>query len=505
MRLPHRLVLPQGAGRWAALLCGAAALFLAIAFPIALGSAVEPASQALLGAVGLVLSLALVLAVLCEVESSRLAVTTLLLLVPGTPLWDALAVGWPLSRLVAFGVGALFLVLLSRMRADPAGRWPAIAGALAGAVSLLSPTGASIAIGAATLVLAETGLSRRRRAARVVLTLMSAAGAAALGWLVFGVHEELLKNLGNPLSAAGIMALIESLFRSPDGILYRSPLLWLAGLGGVLILRRDTRVGLAFGATVLSALLIAAALRDSAARFDAMLPLLALGLSRGLAVAMDAARHRPLLPLALGSLAFVLWNVLLMEQYRSGRIARDDTVSFVDVTANSASLLSEAFGPPPAWPASWYVAQRYAVPLDRVDALVGRRLFSSPGERSVAISLAGAERDGDLLLEGWSSPRPRGDRFCRRILGQAELIVPLAVREDLEVGIVWVGQGPVVLAVQGVSVAELPAQDDLVERHVRVAAAYWHPPFTRLALIAGTDAAACVEQIVLTRREERAP
>lgn len=505
MRLLRSLAPAPGLGRWLAVLCGAAVLVLAIALRAGWKSAAEPAPQALLGAVGLVLSLALVLAVLHEIESPKLAVPTLLLLVLGTPLWDGLARGWPLSRMVAFGVGALFLALLSRMRADPSGRWPAIAGALAGAVFLLSPTGASIAIGAATLVLAESGLSRRRRAARVVLTLVSAAGVATLVWLVFGVHAQLLRNLGNPLSAAGIMALIESLFRSPDGILYRSPLLWLAGLGGVLILRRDTRVGLAFVATVLSALLIAAALRDSAARFDAMLPLLALGLGRGLAVAMDAARRRPLLPLALASLAFVLWNVLLMEQYRSGRIPRDDTVSFVDVTANSASLLSEAFGPPPAWPASWYAAQRYAVPLDRVDALVGRRLFASAGERSVSISLAGTERDGDLLLEGWSSPRPRGDRFCRRILGQAELIVPLAVREDLEVGIVWAGQGPVVLAVQGVSVAELPAQDDLAERHVRVAAAYWHPPFTRLALIAGADAAACVEQIVLTRREERAP
>jgi hypothetical protein len=440
-------------------------------------------------------------AVLCDIESPGLALTTILLLVVGTPVWDGLTAGWPASRLVALGAGALVAASLWRMRSDASVLWPVAAGALAGVAALASPTGLSLAIGAAALGLARTEIPWRRRLAHAALTLLSGGAVVALGDFVPGAGEVAVGDLGNPLSSAGVMALTESLFRSPDGLLYCSPLLWVAGLGGVLMLRRERRIGLAFAATGLSVLLIAAALRKSAVTFDALLPLAALGLGRALAVATAVARRRPLVPLAAGAAALVLWNFLLMEQYRRGLVPRDDTVSFADVTAGNARLASEAVGAPPAWPATWYVAARERLPLDGVDALIGRRLFAGPDGQAAMISLADPTRDVDLLLDGWGSPRPRGGHICRTVLGDAAVAVPLTAAEDLDVGLVLAGQGSLRLAVQGRVVAELPAAADFTEPHVRVAAAYWRAPFSRLLLSAQPGSGVCVERIVLARRE----
>jgi hypothetical protein len=79
--------------------------------------------------------------------------------------------------------------------------------------------------------------------------------------------------------------------------------------------------------------------------------------------------------------------------------------------------------------------------------------------------------------------------------------VPLTAAEDLDVGLVLAGQGPLRLAVQGRVVAELPAAADFTEPHVRVAAAYWRAPFSRLLLSAQPGSGVCVERIVLARRE----
>ena len=66
----------------------------------------------------------------------------------------------------------------------------------------------------------------------------------------------------------------------------------------------------------------------------------------------------------------VLWNGLLMEQYRRGVIPRDDTVSFARVAENSADLLASAVGSPVAWPANWIFAAGRDLPAARYEILL---------------------------------------------------------------------------------------------------------------------------------------
>ena len=267
---------------------------------------------------------------------------------------------------------------------------------------------------------------------------------------------------------AGPADVLDGLFSSWSGLLFWSPILWLALLGAW----RERAAGRT--SALLPALVVAAAVgavtSDSApfagARFAPVLPLLAIGLASGLAALAEAARRRPLLPVGIGLAVLALWNALLMAQYRDGRIPRDDTVSFPRVTRNAVATVSAAAGSPTAWPANWIFAARHRVGPARYDLLGGTDLFgrvppgaAAPREEGVVatvIDIGHLPTDEALLREGWSVRHACGAAVCRAVEGRAVLEVPIRRPRDVDVTVVGEGAGTVVLSVNGVAVLDGP-------------------------------------------------
>ncbi len=433
----------------------------AVALKAALIAGQGPAiglGRASVAAVVVALSLVLVARVVRAAESPRVAWATVVLLCLGTSLWDGLAGAWPAKRLVALLAGALLLPALGRLRERTA-PW----------------------------LLAATRVGAGAAAAAVVFLLPGSSLAPA--------------TLGSPLSAAGAMAILEGLFRAPQGFLYRSPILWLAACGVAAMCTRRARFGWTIAAACAGALLMQASMRGRAASLEVLLPLLGLGLGHVLAWMARLARQRPMTPLAVAATAFVLWNFLRMEQYRRGDIPRDDTVAFADVTENSARLAVRALGAPPAWPATWYLAWRYDLPVASVDGLLGRRLFPGPDAREAAVA-AGDDEQQALFLEGWSSPRLRGGRLCRRVIGQARLVLPLERAQPLDLALTLAGQGRSALVVNGARVAEVRLAPESSTHLFRLEAGHWRAPLSFLAFLAPPDGELWVERLVVTRRPE---
>jgi hypothetical protein len=140
-----------------------------------------------------------------------------------------------------------------------------------------------------------------------------------------------------------------------------------------------------------------------------------------------------------------------MEEYRSGRLPRDGTVSFAAVTEGNVALMSRLVGSPPAWPANWLFAWRHGLPPDRFDLVAGKRLGSA-GDGSREIDVGDLGTDTALLLEGWSVRHPCGAAVCREVEGQARLLAPLEKAEPFAVSVLASGEGQLTVAVNGVTV-----------------------------------------------------
>jgi hypothetical protein len=222
-------------------------------------------------------------------------------------------------------------------------------------------------------------------------------------------------------------ALLDSLFSSRHGLLFWAPLLTIAVFGLALRARRGHRDA----AGALSALgvlaLVNASLRPwwsgglGNARFLPALPLFALGLATALDLLRTTAQRRPLRVAALAGALLVAWNLLLMAQYRTELIPRDDTVSFPAVAENSARLLAEMAGAPTAWPANWIFAAEHKLPVARYDRLAGQDVLAD-GPMRIEV--------GDLDTEawlggGWSVRHPCGLLVCREVEGRARLFLPV--------------------------------------------------------------------------------
>jgi hypothetical protein len=435
-------------------------------------------------------------------ESPGIAWSTIGLLVLGTPLFDGLTGGWSLGGILAFGLGTLVLVSLGHMQDRTSLAVLAVAGLAGGLASGVAPAAVGLVVALVVLVTATRRDGWRRVSLSLVVVLGSAACGACLMLLAARAAPPALEPLGAPLVRGGPLALTEALFASPIGVLYHSPLLWVAALGSLLALRRQRSLGLALSAAWASSLVTLALVGRDPVFACALLPLLAPGLARALAVTVAQVRRRPIVPLAAGGLCLAAWNLGLMEEYRRGDIPRDDTVAFAEVCENGARLLNRSTGAPPAWPGSWYVHWRYGLPIDSVDGILGRRLFSSPEQRSVAIRVADGSPDCDLLLAGWSSPRPQEGHLCRRVLGKATLVLPLDRQVPIDIELTLAGRGVTTVAANGSPLAQLPAPSQFSTQRFRVGASAWRAPFNLLSIEVPTGDEACVESIVLTRREE---
>jgi hypothetical protein len=194
---------------------------------------------------------------------------------------------------------------------------------------------------------------------------------------------------------------LDTLFSSWHGLLSWTPIVYVAVLGTIALLRQQrTWALLALGLLVAMAW-VNGSTTDWAAgwsfggrRFTCVLVLLA----RGLALGVGAAPRRPQWLGAAAAPAAVAWNYGLMVQYTAGAVPKDAPVSFGRVIRQQAELLTRSpFVYPFSFPANVWFAWREGLPVGRYDLLA-----TEPVTGDVDIVMdARAER---FLFEGWEAP-----------------------------------------------------------------------------------------------------
>ena len=361
--------------------------------------------------------------------------------------------------------------------------------ALGWAVALVPDPRAAVAFLLASLALACLPRPDARPALRLAgfASLTAVALAVALG-------ADAL-NLEGP-------RLGEALFSSRHGLLFWNPVLWGGLVGLPLLWRRERRTatgllgGLAAGVLVLAGWPASASGPWAARRWMAILPLLAPGLAVMLDALVRTAARRPARLLAAAATLLVGWNLLFMEQYRTGRVPRDGTVSFVAVAENNAALLSRLVGSPPAWPANWAFAWRHGLSPDRFDLLVGKRLPRGEGGAR-DIDVGEPALDAALLLEGWSVRHPCGDAICREVEEQARMLAPLDDPGHFGLSVHAAGEGSLSVTVNGVALGAQALTPELADLRFPTAA-----PWRRLNEVSfalGPGGRALVDRVRLER------
>jgi hypothetical protein len=358
------------------------------------------------------------------------------------------------------------------------------------AIALTAPMGPSLGLVVLTVVLQHAGI---RRSVSIVWIM-----AIAIVTYVLAAND------------AGLEVVLEGLFSSWRGLLFSSPVLWL-GIAGCLRERRDGPSA-ALGPAFLVAVAVGAVTFDHGpyrgARFAAILPLLALGLARAFDGLRGFALHRPLVPVAAGIAGLAAWNVLLMGQYRDGRIPRDDTVSFPRVARNAAATVSTAVGSPTAWPANWIFAARHGVSAARYDVLAGvdllgqvpRRPAQEPPPPSLrgVIDVGHVPTDEALLQHGWSVRHPCRAGVCRAVEGSAELLAPIREPRDVQVMLIAEGVGTLTMAVNGVPVLAAPLADHPEPHYADLPRARFRRGLNVIAFTIPPGGSALVDRIVFT-------
>lgn len=300
--------------------------------------------------------------------------------------------------------------------------------------------------------------------------------------------------------------LLETFFSSRHGLLYWTPLLWGGFIGLVALLRRDRLTALMLLAPVLVISYVNACSGDwwaggsfSNRRFDQALPMLAIGLAHVLSGLLEVARRRPgsVLVGALGLV--VLWNVLMMAQYRLNRLPLDDTVSFTRVAENAAGLVQQATGTPLAWPANWVFAAKYGLDAGRYDLMVGKYLFYRQNHLGGVIDLGDSRADPALLGPGWGAPRNCENVQCRAVLTRGRLFAGLDVPEALELTVRARGRGALRMAVNGTMVGAFALEERLAEHRLRLPRERWRRELNELSFFRDDAGAAELDRVVFTR------
>lgn len=225
------------------------------------------------------------------------------------------------------------------------------------------------------------------------------AGAPAIGGVLFSPRHGLFA--WSPLLYLGLLGLLPLARRMPA----------LAG-GGLLLLVALTRLnagtadwwgGAAFGGR----------------RFDAVLPVLGLGLAAACAALSEAVRRRPLATVAAALALVVGWNLLLARQYESGAWDYSGPVAFEEMGHAAVSQIDRAVGSPFALPGALW---SWAAGGPRPSEYEGRFMERPFARWSIRMGL-----DERLFLEdGWSAARVHAGVECRLLVGDsAGLIVPL--------------------------------------------------------------------------------
>ncbi|HQZ16417.1 MAG TPA: hypothetical protein PKU70_09405 [Vicinamibacteria bacterium] len=302
-------------------------------------------------------------------------------------------------------------------------------------------------------------------------------------------------------------SLFVSLFGA-HGLLYGAPLLW-AGFVGLISLRRENPglVRLALAALVPGALALLLSTDQLAItnRAATWIPFLLPGMAQCFEKARAFAARRPERVIAGAGGLLVLWNLLFMEQYRLRLLPSDDTVSFAQVTSNSAGLLSRAVGTPFAWPLNWIFAWRFDTSPDRWDAVADRRLFTDKRNAVATIEFGDDASpfapDTPLLLEGFGDRRTCERGWCRDVEGEGRLLLPLqdAGRSDLTIRLRARGQGVLRFSLDETSTSVTELTEALSEVALRVPGRFVRAGVNVLSLSVAGGGRATLDRLTLER------
>ncbi len=367
--------------------------------------------------------------------SPGVAATTVVLLFGATPLFWYMVYEPSMTHAVSFGFVAAFAVASARW--VPAGatrRHSVILGTLLGLAFAARSQDALFALLPGLLVVGSAAPWRERLPR--ALSLAGWALVGALPWLALqALHSYVLftrydfTQFGqggyfNPWQSRWL----DTLFSSWHGFFSWTPVAYIAALGTVAYLRREWQWATAALVVLFLTAWVNGATQDWAAgwsfggrRFASVLVLLA----PGLALTVEGVLRRPLVALAPVVVGALWWNHLLMVQYASGLLPKDEPVSFGRVVRQQAELHTRApYRYPFAFPANALFAWRTGVGMDKYDLLgpeVARESFETKFDRT-------AEK---FLVDGWSAPG--GDDWGPQWwIGEstATLLVPMTMPES---------------------------------------------------------------------------
>ena len=233
----------------------------------------------------------------------------------------------------------------------------------------------------------------------------------------------------------------ELLFSSRHGLFSWSPLLLFAAVGFLFFVHRQPRVGVPLLTLLVGITYVNSSVADwwaggsfGARRFDSAIPILALGLATAAQGLIDLVRRRPGVVLGTLLIVSVSANVLLMEQYRKGRLPTDDTISWEVAYRGMLEDFFDGVGYPFSFPANWAFALRYDRPKTQYDLLVGKYLFHWLNDLDGVIDLG--EKDPPFLGNGWSSVTDWEGRRreVRLAIGErAGIFIPIDRAESLRI------------------------------------------------------------------------
>lgn len=244
--------------------------------------------------------------------------------------------------------------------------------------------------------------------------------------------------------------LLETLWSSRHGLFAWTPVLLLAVIGLVPLLRRRFALGAPLLPIVLLTTWVNASAGDwwaggsySARRFDPLLLPLALGLAAFLQCAQEFVRRRPQAAAVALLLPAALWSALLVGG--DERLPAD----FPQLVRVAWTRMAARVGSPQTWPASWLFAWRTGLSPAAFDLAVGRYLFFRQGHLAGRIEVGGTRDDGALVVAGFGPTRHVDGAAVRPVTSQARVLAPLDLPETLTVRVRVRGPAELSLAVNG--------------------------------------------------------
>jgi hypothetical protein len=337
------------------------------------------------------------------------ALLTTLLLLGATPLTWYLIYEPTMTHAASFGLVAVLITRASDWGRRPYSRAQALMlGGLVGAAFLVRPQDVLFALWPAVVTVTMAGRTVAARG-RDLLSLAWWAGLGTLPALalqavhsqvVFSQYSYALVGQGGYLDPFESRWL-DTLFSSWHGFLSWHPVAYIAVVGTIALLWRDTRWAVTTLVVLFTMAWISGATQDwhgngsfGGRRFSSMLVLLA----PGLALVIEMVLRRPWIMLVPVGAVGLWWNVLLMDQFATFMIPREARVSFAKVVRQQADLHTR----PPyrylfTFPADQWFAWRTGLPAAKYD-LLGPE---SPVWPFATEFPREAER---FLLEGWDAP-----------------------------------------------------------------------------------------------------